>query len=103
MKHYHLNCLDGDVGKVKEFYFEDHFWTIRYLVTETGNIFCHKEVLVSPTAIDEILNDDAQLILNLSRDKIDRGPSIDSDKPVSRQFVMRQTMKKSQKNPLIRI
>jgi hypothetical protein len=86
LKRYHLNCLDGDVGKVKEFYFDDHFWTIRYLVIETGYIFAHKEVFVSPKAIDDILNDDAQLILNLSRDKIETGPSIDSDKPVSRQF-----------------
>ena len=30
-----LDELDGKIGKVKEFYFDDRFWTIRYLVAET--------------------------------------------------------------------
>lgn len=28
LKGYKLNCIDGEIGKVKEFYFEDHNWTI---------------------------------------------------------------------------
>jgi hypothetical protein len=31
-----LDSLDGEIGKVKEFYFDDRHWTIRYLVAETG-------------------------------------------------------------------
>jgi len=33
---YKLAGLDIEVGKVKEFYFDDHFWTIRYLVAVRG-------------------------------------------------------------------
>ena len=36
LKGYKLNCLDGMIGKVKEFYFDDQHWTIRYLVADTG-------------------------------------------------------------------
>jgi hypothetical protein len=28
---YKLDSLDGEIGKVKEFYFDDRHWTIRYL------------------------------------------------------------------------
>ena len=32
-----LNCLDGEIGTVKEFYFDDRHWIIRYLVADTGH------------------------------------------------------------------
>ena len=32
LKGYKLDSLDGEVWKVKEFYFDDPYWTIRYLV-----------------------------------------------------------------------
>ena len=33
---YKLDARDGEIGKVKEFYFDDHSWTVRYLVADTG-------------------------------------------------------------------
>jgi hypothetical protein len=29
-----LNGLDGEIGKVKDFYFDDQNWTVRYWVDE---------------------------------------------------------------------
>ena len=37
LKGYKLNSRDGEIGKVNEFYFDDHHWTIRYLVADTGD------------------------------------------------------------------
>ena len=34
LKGYKLRSLDGEIGKVKEFYFDDRYWTIRYLVAD---------------------------------------------------------------------
>ncbi len=31
-----LAALDGDIGEVKDFYFDDKNWVIRYLVAGTG-------------------------------------------------------------------
>lgn len=42
-----MGATDGEIGKVKAFYFDEETWTIRYLVVETGNWpFSHK-VLIS--------------------------------------------------------
>lgn len=30
-----LDILDGEIDKVKEFFFDDQHWAIRYLVTDT--------------------------------------------------------------------
>jgi hypothetical protein len=32
-----LRALDGEIGKVDEFYFDDETWAIRYLVVNTGS------------------------------------------------------------------
>ena len=45
---YKLNSRDSEIGKVKEFYFDDHFWTICYLVAETGDWLTGRQVLISP-------------------------------------------------------
>ena len=35
LRSYRLRCRDGEIGSVKEFYFDDQYWTIRYLVADT--------------------------------------------------------------------
>ena len=54
LKGYKLQCLDGEIGKVKEFYFDDHNWTIRYLIADTGNWLVGRQVLISPYALDGV-------------------------------------------------
>ena len=54
LKGYKLNALDGDIGHVKEFYFDDRHWTIRYLVAETGTWLADRQVLISPYALSSV-------------------------------------------------
>ena len=51
LKGYKLDSLDGEIGKVKEFYFDDTYWTIRYLVADSGNWLSDRQVLISPHAL----------------------------------------------------
>ena len=86
LKGYKLNCLDGIIGKVREFYFDDQHWTIRYLVADTGNWLTGRQVLISPYALVAVNNVEQQLAINLTKKQIEDSPSLDSDKPISRQF-----------------
>ena len=61
---YKLDSLDGEIGKVKEFYFDDRQWTIRYLVADTGNWLSDRQVLISPYAL---------VAVNCQEQKTDRG------------------------------
>jgi len=83
---YKLSSLDGEIGKVKEFYFDDKFWTIRYLVADTGNWLTGRQVLISPYALTDVNRLEQIIAVNLTKDKIKNSPLPDSDKPVSRQF-----------------
>jgi hypothetical protein len=51
---YKLHSLDGDIGSTKEFYFDDRYWAIRYLVANTGNWLTGRKVLISPYSLNEV-------------------------------------------------
>lgn len=86
LKGYSLESLDGEVGTVKEFYFDDKHWTIRYLVADTGNWLTGRQVLISPYALVDAIKKEHHIEINLTKEQIENSPSLDSDKPVSRQF-----------------
>ena len=86
LKGYRLDSLDGEIGKVKEFYFDDRYWTVRYLVADTGNWLTGRQVLLSPYALNSVIKSDKLLSVELTKQQIEKSPSLDSHKPVSRQF-----------------
>jgi hypothetical protein len=86
LKGYKLHSLDGEIGKVKEFYFDDHHWTIRYLVADTGNWLTGRQVLISPYALVAVNKEEQYITIDLTKKQIEDSPSLNSDKPVSRQF-----------------
>jgi uncharacterized protein YrrD len=86
LKGYKLHSRDGEIGKVKEFYFDDRHWTIRYLVADTGNWLTDRQVLISPHALIAVLEEQQQIAIDLTKKQIEDSPSLNSDKPVSRQF-----------------
>jgi sporulation protein YlmC with PRC-barrel domain len=81
-----LAALDGDIGHVKDFYFDDKSWVIRYLVADTAQWLTGRLVLVSPHAFGRFNQRGKVLHLGLTRSQIEKSPSIESHKPVSRQY-----------------
>ena len=81
-----LAASDGDIGHVKDFYFDDQTWVIRYLVADTGSWLTGRLVLLSPHAFGRFDQGTKILHVNLSRKQIENSPSIESHKPVSRQY-----------------
>ena len=86
LKGYKLDSLDGEIGKVNEFYFDDRYWTIRYLVADTGNWLTGRQVLISPYALGDVNREEQNIAIDLTKKQIEGSPSLESDKPVSHQF-----------------
>lgn len=86
LKGYALDSLDGVIGRVKEFYFDDNHWAIRYLVADTGNWLTGRQVLISPFALVDVNIEEKLIAINLTKKQIENSPSLDNDQPVSRQF-----------------
>src|SRR5580698_1648373 len=81
-----LAALDGEIGQVKDFYFNDKSWVIRYLVADTGSWLAGRLVLLSPHAFGKLDQYEKTLHVKLLKKQIENSPSIESHKPVSRQY-----------------
>ena len=81
-----LHASDGEVGHVKDFYFDDQKWLVRYVVADTGSWLTERQVLIPPHAFSSVDQNGKVLGVNLTRKQIEDSPSIDSHKPVSRQY-----------------
>ena len=81
-----LGASDGDIGHVKDFYFDDQNWAVRYVVADTGTWLPGRQVLLSPHAFGSLHHAGKVLRVNLTRKQIEDSPAIESHKPVSRQY-----------------
>jgi hypothetical protein len=81
-----LGASDGDIGHVKDFYFDDITWAVRYLLADTGSWLAGRLVLLSPHAYGRFDPEAKALLINLNRKQIEESPSIESHLPVSRQY-----------------
>lgn len=86
LKGFKLDSLDGKIGEVSDFYFDDIHWAVRYLVADTGNWITGRSVLISPYALIAAHEKQDTIEVGLTKDQIKNSPSPDSHKPVSRQF-----------------
>ncbi|MCJ7717471.1 MAG: PRC-barrel domain-containing protein [Anaerolineales bacterium] len=85
MYNYKIHALDGDIGKVHEFFFDGRVWIVRYLVADTGFWLPGRKVLISRIALAPPVWDAQKFPVGLTKEQIENGPNIDTDKPVSRQ------------------
>jgi hypothetical protein len=81
-----LAALDGEIGHIKDFYFDDEAWAIRYVVVDTGHWLTGRLVLLTPHAFAKLDQDEQTLQVRLSKKQIQDSPSIASHETVSRQF-----------------
>ena len=81
-----LVASDGDIGHVKDFYFDDKTWVVRYLVADTGSWLTGRMVLLSPHSFGRLEPKSKILPVNLTRKQIENSPPIEAHEPVSRQY-----------------
>lgn len=83
---YHLQGIDAEIGRCKDFLFDDRHWVVRYMVADTHAwLPGGRKVLISPISLGEPNWEDKSLPIKLMREAIERAPSLDEHKPVSRE------------------
>jgi sporulation protein YlmC with PRC-barrel domain len=81
-----LGASDGEIGHVKDFYFDDQNWAVRYVIADTGSWLTGRQVLISPHSLGCLDQAEKVLRVKLTRKQIEDSPSIGSHKPLSRQY-----------------
>jgi uncharacterized protein YrrD len=75
---------DGVIGSVKDVYFDDQRWAVRYLVVDTGHWLPGRKVLISPASVSSQGAQEAAIHVDLTRAEVERAPGIGQDPPISR-------------------
>lgn len=83
---YSIGASDGALGSVSDFLFDDSGWNIRWLVVDTGKWLSGRKVLLPPSAFGRPNRDLRSLSVSLTMRQVEDSPSIDTDRPVSRQM-----------------
>jgi hypothetical protein len=85
LENYKISATDGEIGHVKDFYFDDDAWAVRYFVVETGTWLSSRKVLISPISVHHPDWLAQTLPVSITKEQVKNSPDIDTDKPVSRQ------------------
>ncbi len=82
---YVIEAIDGQMGKVSDFYFDDQEWIIRYLIVDTGTWLPGRQVLISPYSLGKPEWNTQLLPVDLTKAQVEQSPEVTTDKPVSLQ------------------
>lgn len=80
-----IQAIDGEIGSIADFYFDDDRWTVRYLVVNTGTWLPRRQVLL-PVPVLLPGGDLSSVPTRLTREQIKHSPDIDTRQPVSRRM-----------------
>ncbi|NLG72890.1 MAG: hypothetical protein GX495_12735 [Chloroflexi bacterium] len=86
---YRIEARDGDIGRIDDFIVEDSAWNVLYLVVDTGGWTSSRQVVVSPSWITEIDQEDAEVEIDLKKETIANSPALDPDTPIDQNFETR--------------
>jgi uncharacterized protein YrrD len=82
---YRVHALDGEIGSVHDLFFEDKTSRVRYLVADAGGWLVGRRVLLAPDALGNMDPAKHEITTHLTKEQVKNSPSVDTDKPVSRQ------------------
>jgi hypothetical protein len=82
-----IRALDGEIGTVEQFYFDEDAWAIRYIVVAAGEWLDGRLVLISPISIVGQPDWQAKRIdVSLTKMQLENSPFVDTLRPISRRL-----------------
>jgi len=86
LKNFQMRALDGEIGRARDFLFDDSSWKVRYMVSNTGKWLFGQQVLITPQLLQTPDLPDEKIPLKITKEELEKAPSIDEDQSVSRQY-----------------
>jgi hypothetical protein len=86
LRGYAVQAVDGEIGKVDGFFFDDLTWTTRYLVADTGGWLFNRLVLLSTISLGQPEWEEHVFPVRLTKEQVENSPPVTVDRPVSRQM-----------------
>src|SRR3970040_196069 len=86
LKGYSIKALDGIKGNVKDFLFDEEYWTVEYLEVQLGSIIPTKKVLIPKTLLKQPDWSTNQFAIELTKTDIENCPTLEEHLPVSKKY-----------------
>jgi hypothetical protein len=82
-----IKASDGELGHIKDVYFDDQNWTVRFLVVDTSRWMpLSQKVLLSPISLLDFNKEDEELAVSMTMEKVKDSPKVEDQDTVSRGF-----------------
>ena len=82
-----IHATDGDIGRVRDLYFDDHRWTVRYIVVDVRHWLPGRRILLSPGSVRDVDWAHREIIVTQSRGQVGTSPGVDTDQPLGRERI----------------
>lgn len=86
---YKIHAKDGLIGHIEDFLIDDANWIIRYMVVDTRDWLPGKKVIMPPQWVKEINWEQAESIVDVTKETVKNSPAFDPSEPVSREYETR--------------
>jgi hypothetical protein len=83
---YRVSAVNGPIGAVHDFLFDDQQWVLRYLVVKMGRGKAIRNVLLPPGVLQKPEWRTKEFGVSLTTGQVAASPDLDTDAPVSRQY-----------------
>jgi len=83
---YHMVARDGSLGHVRDALINDHDWSVRYLVVETGSWWSGHRVLISPRSVTSVNWSDRAIDLDIDQKTVRESPPYHDGMTVDRAY-----------------
>ncbi len=83
---YDIQVKDGTKGIVNDFLFDEESWTIRYMMTDIGNLFVDKKILIPRVFFEKPDWSKRLFLVHMTKDELKNSPKLEKHKPASREF-----------------
>jgi len=83
INNYPIEAVDGPIGTVSDFLFDDASWQVRWLVADTGDWLASRKVILPPAALGHPDPARQRFSVRLSRQSVEDSPAIGPDQALS--------------------
>ncbi len=90
LRGFSVEATDGTIGHVRDFFFDDTQWTVRFFIVEASEWLNGRRVLIPHAAVGAPDWQERRLPVSLTRAQVEHSPDVDTHKPVSRQHEIEQ-------------
>ena len=85
IKQYPVEAIDGLVGTVMDFLFDDATWRVRWLVVDTGDWLNDRKVILPPSALGHPNPAKGTFAVKVTREVVENSPRIGPDQSISQE------------------